>query len=146
MNPGLSYREAAVRGASPVRLVTLLYEQAIEDLRRALGAHRHGEVEQRTREINHALLVLGQLQGTLDKEQGGRVARNLESFYNEVRAGLIDAQCRQSEFAIKQQITNLMRVRDAWGEIERMSTTVATNEPAPRSADGEAQSFVEWKA
>ena len=34
MNPGLSYRETAVAGASPLRLVILMYEQAIQDLRR----------------------------------------------------------------------------------------------------------------
>ena len=34
MDARSSYREVAVRGASPVRLVICLYEQAIEDLRR----------------------------------------------------------------------------------------------------------------
>ena len=75
MNPQLSYRETAVRGASPIRLIILLYEQVIEDLRRALAALEQGDIEKRTREINHAILVIGHLQATLDKEQGGQVAR-----------------------------------------------------------------------
>src|SRR5579863_2801759 len=66
MDARLSYRQAATRGARPLQLVILLYQQAIDDLRRALAALRRNDVEARTREINHALQVIGQLQGTLD--------------------------------------------------------------------------------
>jgi flagellar secretion chaperone FliS len=124
MNARLSYREAAVEGASPVRLVTLLYEQALEDLRRALGAHRGGDIEDRTRHINHAILVIGYLQASLDKEQGGRVALNLERFYDQVRSGLVDAQFRQSAPALEQQISHLMQVHEAWCEVERANAAV----------------------
>jgi flagellar secretion chaperone FliS len=125
MNVRFSYREAAVRGASPVRLVICLYEQAIEDLRRAVAALEKKDVEARSRAINHALMVIGQLQGTLDMERGGEVARNLVSFYTAVRAGLIDAQFKQSARIVEQQIAQLMLVHGAWLEVER-----ATGEPS----------------
>ncbi len=113
MNARLSYREAAVEGASPVRLVILLYEQAFEDMRRALAANRRGDIEERTRFINHAILVIGYLQASLDKEQGGRVAVNLERLYTTVRLGLVDAQFRQSAAALEEQIAMLMQVHEA---------------------------------
>lgn len=125
-----------------MRLVALLYEQAIEDLRRALAALGRGDVEGRTREINHAMLVIGHLQSSLDKDQGGQVAANLERFYKQVRAGLVEAQLRQSPAVLEQQISHLMLVRDAWCEVERTSAApppMATpaqpapdQEPAPR--------------
>ncbi|HEV2470642.1 MAG TPA: flagellar export chaperone FliS [Candidatus Sulfotelmatobacter sp.] len=133
----MSYREAAVAGASPVRLVILLYEQVIEDLRRALNAQRQKDVEARTREINHSILVLGHLQATLDKDQGGRVAANLERFYNQVQAGLVDAQFQQSESALEQQISCLMQVHDAWCEVERNVNPTPAQPPEPsRSSSG----------
>jgi len=119
MNPGLSYREATVAGASPVRLVMLLYEQAAEDLRRALAAHARGEIESRTREISHAILVIGHLQATLDLERGGKVAENLARFYEQLRAGLVEANCKQSAAAIEQQLSHLLLVYEAWREVER---------------------------
>ena len=125
MNARLSYREAAVEGASPVRLVILLYEQASEDLRRALGAHRRGEIEGRTRHINHAILVIGYLQASLDKEKGGSVAVNLERFYDQVRSGLVQAQFGQSAEALERQIACLMQVHEAWCEVERAGSTLA---------------------
>ena len=141
MNPGLTYREAAVAGSSPVRLVVLLYEQAMEDLRRALDALHNGDIEGRTRAINHALIVIGHLQGTLDKEQGGQVAANLELFYQQVRAGLMEAQCTQSAAVLERQISHLREVHEAWCEVEK--SLAPQPEPAPQEKD---QSRSEWNA
>jgi len=129
-----------VQGASPLRLVVLLYEQAIEDLRRALAAQRRGEVEVRTRDINHAILVIGHLQTSLDQTQGGEVATNLRNFYAMVRAGLVEAQCRQSESLLDHQISHLLTVHDAWCRAER---EVAEQEAGPGAR---ANSGMEWRA
>ena len=88
MDAGSAYREGAVRGASRVRLVIFLYEQAIQDLRRAALAMERGQVEIRTRHINHAVSVIGHLQSTLDRERGGEVVRYLERYYTRVRGRL----------------------------------------------------------
>jgi len=129
MDAGSSYRETAVRGASPVRLVICLYEQAIEDLRRAVIAQEKGDIEARTRGINHALLVISHLQGSLDMERGGEVAANLARFYNVVRAGLAEDHVKQSIRMLEQQISQLATVHEAWLEVER-----ATTAPLPQSA------------
>lgn len=130
MDAKFSYRQAAVQGASPMRLVLCLYEQAIEDLRRAIVALERGEVEARTRTINHALTVIGQLQGTVDMERGGNVARNLERFYILLRAGLVEAHSKQSRNLLEQQISQLNTVYEAWQEVEKR-----TGVSAPPSTD-----------
>ncbi|HTW57897.1 MAG TPA: flagellar export chaperone FliS [Terriglobales bacterium] len=146
MNPRLSYREAEVQGASRVRLVILLYEQAIEDLRRALAAHSQRDIQVRTREINHAILVLGHLQGSLDKRQGGQVAANLERFYTLVRAGLVEAQCKQSAELLEQQISLLLQVRDAWCQVARTEIVDAPSRSAQARAAGEPSTSTDWNA
>jgi flagellar secretion chaperone FliS len=132
MDARFRYREATVRGASPVRLVICLYEQAIEDLRQAVLALEKGNIEARTRKINHALTVIGQLQGSLDMERGAEVARNLERFYNIVRAGLVEAQLKQSAPILEQQISQLVLVYEAWLEVER--ATSPAQKPSEKSA------------
>ncbi|HEX3819459.1 MAG TPA: flagellar protein FliS [Candidatus Sulfotelmatobacter sp.] len=142
-----SYRETAVRGAGPVRLVILLYEQAIADLGKALAAQQIGAIEERTREINHAILVLGHLEASLDNERGGQVAYNLERFYQQVRAGLIDAQCRQSADAIQRQISLLMTVHEAWCEVDRTTAAPVDTPGAPLQAlSSEHRATTKWKA
>jgi flagellar protein FliS len=134
MDARSSYRETAVRGASPMRLVICLYEQAIEDLRRALLALEKGDIEDRTRHINHALLVISHLQGTLDMERGGEVARNLARFYTVVRAGLLEAQLKQSAKILEQQTSQLATVHEAWLEVERITAVPAPQFPPSRRA------------
>jgi len=120
MDARLSYRETAARGATPVKLVGLLFEQALDDLRLALAALEKGDIEARTRGINHAIVVIGQLQASLNLDQGGTVARNLERFYQLVRKGLMAAQFQQSARGLQEQITLLLLVREAWLEVERV--------------------------
>jgi flagellar protein FliS len=119
MDANLSYREAAVRGASPVGLVVLLYEQLVEDLRRAERAMENNQVEGRTSSINHALLIVGHLQNQLNLQAGGQVARNLERFYNLLRNKLLEAQVWISKEIPKEQISLLLDLRDAWTVVER---------------------------
>jgi flagellar protein FliS len=147
MDARLSYRQAATRGARPLQLVILLYQQGIDDLRRALTALRKNDVEARTREINHALQVIGQLQGTLDREEGGPVAATLDRFYDQVRAGLVEAQFQQSAAALEEQISHLTLVHEAWCEADR-STAASAHRPAPSKlpAEDEPRSFAEWNA
>jgi flagellar protein FliS len=142
MDAKSSYREAAVRGASPVGLVICLYEQAIADLRGALIALEKNDIEGRTRKINHALVVIGQLQGTLDLQRGGQVATSLDRFYNLIRSGLVEAQLKQS--------ATILRLYEAWVEVERATSasppeTSRTTQVPPPSGPS-APPFADWNA
>lgn len=149
MDVGRSYREAAVRGASPVELVVRLYEQTIEDLRQAANALDQNDVELRTNKINHAILVLGHLQSQLKFQAGGKVARDLEAFYNLLRQNLMQAQLSASKQLLAQQITDLLAVREAWIEVERSeksSEPGASQAALPDPADSKSQpAHVDWK-
>jgi len=149
MDVGRSYREAAVRGASPVELVMRLYEQMIEDLRQAAKAVEQNDVELRGNKINHAVLVLGHLQSQLDFQTGGAVARDLENFYNVLRQNLIEVQVSASKQLLAQQITDLLTVREAWIEVLRAETSSTARTPSPvvdEAAISEAEhAHVDWK-
>ncbi len=146
MNPKGSYREMAVRGASPVQLVIHLYEQAIEDVRRAILAMEKGDIEQRTNSLNHALKVIGHLQGTVDMEHGGEVAVNLQRFYNTVRIRLLEAQFKQSARILEEQVSQLALVHEAWLEVERATVSASVPSPPPSSDATSPTSSTEWNA
>jgi flagellar protein FliS len=120
------YRESAVRGASPVRLVVLLYEQIVEDLRRAAKAIDEKRIAKRTDAINHAILIIGHLQSKLNHEAGGEVARNLERFYNQSRQKLLEAQCQGSKDILSEQISLLLELRDAWTVVDQAEARSAS--------------------
>jgi flagellar secretion chaperone FliS len=129
-----AYRQSTGQSASPLRLVVLLYEQLVEDVRRALGAMDQGDAAGVAFNIGHALEVVGQLQGRLDMNHGGEVAENLERFYNLLRYNLLQAQMRSSKNILQRQLENLLTLREAWLEVERAETAAAN--PGPPAAPG----------
>lgn len=125
-NPRAAYRENDVRGASPVRLVVLLYEQMIQDLTQAARAIEQNDIPLRTKLINHAILVVGHLQSPLDFEKGGKTAQELDRFYNALRQNLVQVQFFPSKPGVCQLITDLLAVREAWIEVERTENSSVT--------------------
>lgn len=114
----LIYRQSAARGASPIGLVVMLYDTIINDLRRGMQAMREKNIEVRSFELGHAITVIGHLQSTLDREQGGEVARCLDRFYNVTRGKILEAAITQSEEILRQLLEQFLIVRDGWQQVE----------------------------
>ena len=140
-----TYQRSAVLGATPIELVVLLYDSAIRDLARALAAMQAGNIERRAAEVGHALMVLQQLQGTLDFDRGGSAARQFEQFYSLLRAKVLEAQMRSSPELLEQQLRYLSEVRDCWleakGQLQAQSgPAMVTNlkPPAPINSEWQA--------
>ncbi len=148
-NARTTYRENNVRGATAVRLVVLLYEQIIQDLTQAAQAMEWNDIELRTNRINHAILVIGHLQSPLDFANGGKVAQDLHHFYDVLRQNLVQVQFLPSKAGIRQLITDVLAVREAWLEVERaenpsVSTAVRAVPASP--ADPETEPVrLDWK-
>jgi len=141
-----SYRETVVRGATPVRLVILLYEQVIDDLRRATKAVEDNDTENRTNAINHAILIIGHLENKLNHQAGKEVAGNLERFYDMSRRKLLEAQVQRSKPTIDEQISFYLELREAWLQVERderahFFTAVST----ATEDDAEDRRRTDWK-
>ena len=138
----LTYRDNAARGATPIELVVMLYDSAIQDMGRALTAMKKSDIEERATASSHALLVMQQLQGTLDFERGGAAAKHFEQFYNLVRGKLLEAQLRNSPELMQQQIRFMSEVRECWIQADRQLQP-KTN-PNPAAEEGGCAS--EWNA
>ncbi len=144
------YQDSAVRGATPIELVIVLYDSAIEDMRRALAAMGASDIETRAAKVSHALMVLQQLQGTLDFEQGGSSAKQFEQFYNMVRAKLLESQLRGSSDLMQQQIRYMSEVRDCWMQAKRLlqpkAGAIAASLATSSGSVGEGGPKSEWNA
>ena len=113
-----AYLESAVRGAKPVRLTIMLYEQVIQDISRAIDAVAKRNFETMAHEISHAVGVIAYLQATLKPEAGADVARSLSRFYAMVREQLMEAQVRCSRQILEDIRNYLLDIREAWLKVE----------------------------
>ncbi len=123
-NAAFAYRENASLGASPLGVVVLLYDRLLQDIHDAVAASKAKQVEVRTAALNHALLILQQLQGRLDFAAGGAAAKQLDDFYSHTRAKLLEAQIRQSPEMMMVQAQALLQLRECWVQVEASSEQV----------------------
>jgi len=128
-NSASAYQETTAVGATAVGQIIALYDAILRDLRQALAAVEAGQIEQRVNSSNHALVVIGELQGVLDFERGGEAARHLKSFYNITRAMTREASVGSSREKFLKLISMFARLRAAWSGIEN---SIAPCEPKDR--------------
>lgn len=115
----LAYLRAAVQNASSAGLVIILIDQLICDLKRVIAAMERHDVETRSTELKHGFLVLAQLQGSLDMENGGEAAVHFFRFYSTVRAAMMEAHLKISPEILVRQIGLLLDVRQAWQQVDK---------------------------
>ena len=118
------YLESAVRGAKPVRLTILLYEQVVQDISRAAQAVGVRNYEALAKEVSHAVGVIGYLQATLKPHTEAAVARNLSHFYGMLRERLMEAQVRCSREILEELRHYMLDVREAWLKVEADNDSV----------------------
>ena len=90
-HPAQAYRQISVRGATPLSLVVMLYDGAIASLERAACAIEGNDVQQKCTDLNRALAIIAQLEGTLNFELGGEVAETLKALYVYARTEMLRA-------------------------------------------------------
>ena len=118
-DPARMYREAAVRYASPVGLVVILYEEVIRSLRRGHQAFQQNLVEQRCLSLTHAIQVIGHLQGVLDFEKGVEVAQNLSNFYNVARKVILECNNTGNGDRLISLAADFSGLAQAWQQVDR---------------------------
>jgi len=149
-DPKSTYQEASVASANPIRLVMMVYDRMLIDMQKAVECLHSGNVEARTQHVKHAMECVDHLQGNLNMESGGEAANFLWRFYTHLRAKLLEAQIKQSESILKQQIWFVQQVRGEWDKAERQLVATKQLETSRVSAGAlaseQGQSVSTWTA
>jgi flagellar protein FliS len=132
-NIAREYRELAVKSATPVGLVILLYDIAIEALAAASRAIDAKDIEGRTHELNHVMAVIRELQMSLNFEAGGEVAKRLTDLYDVARGKVLEANIKSSKEIVERLSEVLASVREAWKVAERETAGQPGMELAPEA-------------
>jgi flagellar protein FliS len=119
-NPFGAYLESKVLSASPLELVSLAYEGAIEAVGNARVCVREKRIRDRSRAITKAQLIIGELQRSLDFERGGDLSPQLSRLYDYMQRRLIDANFRQTEEPLAEVETLLETVLESWRELGKL--------------------------
>jgi flagellar protein FliS len=122
------YMQTQVRSSSPLELVVMLYDGVLRHTATAIDAMARKDILARRDAISKSLAIISELQSTLNMEQGGDIAVQLDRLYSWMTDSLIQATVKQDPVPIHDVRKVLDNLRDAWQQI-------ATAKPAaPESA------------
>jgi flagellar protein FliS len=118
--------ETGVLGASPHRLIVMLYQGARQAIAQARMHLQQGNVAERGKAISKAIrIVESGLQQSLNVEAGGEVGQRLYALYAYMTRRLFEANVKQSEAMLVEVDGLLATLEEAWvgigPEIARMA-------------------------
>jgi flagellar secretion chaperone FliS len=112
-----TYYQTHVQSQSPVELVVLLYDGMLRFMRAAAEAIERNDLPAKGAALSRALAVVGELQNTLNTQQGKDVAAGLDNLYTYVTGRLTDANIKNDSTPVHESIRLMTPLREAWATI-----------------------------
>ena len=110
--------ESDVLGASPHRLISLLFEGALSEIARAKKGILRKDIAAKGEAISRAISIIGEgLNASLDKKAGGELAQNLSTLYDYMALRLVTANLT-NDLAILDEVARLLtELKTGWDGI-----------------------------
>jgi flagellar protein FliS len=113
-----------VAGASPARLVQIIFEHILSELATAQACMQRIEgnlplrdVVAKGRAIGKAVRLIGHLDTTLDSKQGGEIAANLHNLYQYMLGRLTTANLENDAQIVIEVSKLLGKIKSGWDQI-----------------------------
>lgn len=118
--------ESQVAGATPHQLIVLLFDGAINAMRRAEIYFQQGNVARRGEMISRAINIIDNgLRTGLNHEIGGKITEDLESLYEYVSRKLLEANLNKSGADLPHLISLMVDLSETWKAIAPQSKQVS---------------------
>ncbi len=128
-NARQQYARDAILSASPARLLTMLYDRLLLDLRRAEAAQEAADWQGANTQLLHAQDIIAELSSTLRPDVWDG-AEGLRGLYEYVRMALVNANIHRDVARTREAMTLLMPLQEAW---HAAAGTLQDTTPSPAS-------------
>lgn len=108
---------SAVEGASPHRLISLLFEGLIKRLAEARGAIERKDAAVKGSSISKAIGIVGELQGSLRDTDSNEIAANLDRLYDYISRTLVQANLESSREKLDDVARLIIEIKAGWDGI-----------------------------
>jgi flagellar protein FliS len=113
-----AYRKATVDTSDNVRLVSLLFDGAVNFLKVARGKMEQRDIAGKGIYLGKVTAIVGELSSSLNMEEGGEIARNLRRLYDFVLDRLLNANLKNDMASVNEAERVLELLRSGWKEME----------------------------
>jgi len=110
--------QTSLADASPHQLITMLFDGLISRLAMAKGFIDRKDYEGKSRCLGSAITIIGALQNSLDKEQGGDIAENLDRLYLYMTRRVFAAGVANDVSILDEVVSLVKTIKDGWDGIK----------------------------
>jgi flagellar secretion chaperone FliS len=103
----------------------MLYDGALRFLEQAGDAMDARDMPAKAEAMSRAMAIIAELQSTLNLQDGGEVAAQLDALYTHMTARLLDANAQRKRAPIDEVAALMRTLRDAWSQIASGSASAA---------------------
>ena len=125
-----AYKKASVNTLDQNKLIIMLYDGAIKNASFAVEHMKSEEVEKVHDYLIKTKNIVTELMATLNMDQGGDIAKNLQSLYSYMFGQLIEANMEKKPEPVIVVIDLLKELRAAWMQINSKKKPGATKQNA----------------
>ncbi len=118
-----AYKKASVNTLDQNKLIIMLYDGAIKNASFAIEYMKKNDVENTHNSLIKAKNIVTELMATLNMENGGDIAKNLQSLYSYMFGQLIEANMEKTSEPVIIVINLLKELRSAWTQISTNTQT-----------------------
>lgn len=129
-NPYMNkYQQTQVHTASPEQIMLMLYDGAVRFLNQAKQGMDERNFGKKGTGISRAMAIIEELNTTLDFNQGGEIAENLDALYHYMLQRLTHANVKNDPAALEEVRDMLADLRQTWADaIEQLKKQQAAAE------------------
>lgn len=121
------YLTNRILSASPMELIRMLYQGALDSVRRAVDHLHRGEIMERGRAISKACAIIDELQASLEPVPGEDYSNRLDRLYGYMRQQLVRAHVEKSEKLLLEVAGLLATLLEGWSGSMPAAEPVAAN-------------------
>ena len=112
-----AYATTQISTASSVQVVVLLYDGAISSMKLAQESIVTLNFHDKARFLDRALRVVGELSASLNMEEGGVIAKDLQRLYEYIQFEVTQANLKNEPGLLEGPIRCMRAIRESWQEL-----------------------------
>lgn len=122
-SPYQKYKNTKVETANQEKLLIMLYNGAIKFIKQAKEGIQEQDYELVNNKLNRSQAIITELRTTLDEEQGGEIAQNLDALYEYMNRRLVQANVNKELEPIDEVLSMLRELKETWQQaIEKLKS------------------------
>ena len=106
-----------VADADPHQLISIIFKHILANVAIASGAIDRDETENKGKCLTKAIALVGELQDSLDMEQGGEISTNLFDLYDYIVRCLVQANISNDTKKLDEVKNLVTEIKEGWDSI-----------------------------